>query len=143
MSVLNVPALASARTLLSLGTDASPSVFTAFLARLGDISGPNTSVAIVDVSNQESVARRKLATLLDSGTVSANLYWEPDSTQDAALFAVYQTAPPELRSWQIEWPDGQLWLFNAYLSKFSPSSKIAGALVSSIELTIDGEIVVV
>ena len=143
MSVLNVPAIASARTLLYLGTNASPSVFTAFLARLGDVTGPGTSVAIVDVSNQESVARRKLATLLDSGSVTANLYWEPTSVQDDALFAVYQTAPPELRSWQIQWPDGQLWLFNAYLSKFSPSSKIAGALMSSLELTIDGQIVVV
>lgn len=143
MPVLSVPAIASANTLLFLGTDASPSVFTTHFSRLGDITGPNTSVAIVDVSNQESVARRKLATLLDSGSLTANLYWEPTNVQDEELFTIYQTAPPVLRSYQVQWPDGQVWLFNAYISKFSPSSKIAGALVSAIEFTIDGQIVVI
>lgn len=143
MSTLPVPALAAANTLLFLGSDASPSVFTSHFSRLGDINGPNTSVTVVDVSNQESLARRKLATLLDSGVLTANLFWIPSNAQDAALFAVYQTAPPVLRSYQLEWPDGEIWLFNAYITKFSPASKIAGALVSAIEFTIDDQIVVV
>ena len=140
---LPVPALAAAQTLLFLGTDASPSVFTAHFSRIGDVNGPSTSVAVVDVSNQESVARRKLATLLDSGMVTFNLYWEPESVQDQALFAVYQTAPPVLRSYKIQWPDGQVWLFAGYLTKFAPASKIAGALVSACEIVIDNQILVV
>lgn len=143
MPVLPVPAIASARTLLYLGTDASPSVFSDFIARLGNVKGPNTSMAIVDVSNQESVARRKLATLLDSGVLTADLYWEPTSTQDEDLFDLYTQAPPVLRSWQVVWPDGQIWQFAAYLSKWQPDSAIAGALKTAIELTLDGQITVV
>lgn len=143
MPILTVPAEAAADTLLYLGTDASPSVFTSFIGRLGDISGPNTSVAIVDVSNQESKARRKLGTLLDSGTVTANLYWVPSDAQDASLFDIYRSTPPVLRSYQMVWPDGVTWLFAAYISKWSPASKIADALRTAIEFTIDGEIEVI
>ena len=140
--VPQMPADASADTLLFLGTDASPSVFSSFLARVGDIAS-TSSIAVVDVSNQNSVARRKLATLLDSGNITFNLYWQPTSVQDEALLALYHTAPPVLRSWEIQWPDGQQWFFAAYLTKFAPAAKIADALRSACELTIDNQILVV
>ena len=143
MPALTVPAIAAANTLLYLGTDASPSVFSANVARLGNVKGPNTSVAVVDVSNQESVARRKLATMLDSGSLTADLYWEPTSVQDENLFDVYTAAPPVLRSWKVVWPDGQAWLFAGYLTKWQPDSTIAAALKTAIEIVIDGQITVV
>ena len=142
MPTLEVPAIASQNTRLSLGTDVSPSVFTDFIARLGDIAIGNETT-VVDVSNQESGARRRLATLIGNGPLTANLYWEPTETQDEELLALKNQVPPVLRSWKITWPDTQEWFFAAYLTKFSPSSKIADALRSAFELTIDGEILVV
>ena len=140
--VLAVPAIASAQTQLYLGTDASPSVFTSPLGRLGNIDGPNSSAAVVDVSNQTSTRRRKLATLVDSGQLTAILYWEPSQTEDQQLYDLFAEAPPVLRSWQIIWPDGTIWLFNAYLTKFAPKADIAKELNAAITLDIDDDIAV-
>ena len=140
---LTVPAFASQNTLLYLGSDASPSVFTTYIGRLGNIDGPNSSIAVVDVSNQESGARRKLATLKDEGQITANLFWEPSQTEDEALYTLFATVPPPLRSWQIQWPDGTLWLFNGYLSKFAPKADIAKELNAAITIDIDDVIQVI
>jgi hypothetical protein len=140
MPTLPVPAIAAANTLLYLGTDASPSVFGSPIARLGGIKVV-TKVGVVDVSNQNSVARRKLATLIDNGPLTADYYWEPEQVQDFTLFSLITAAPPVLRSWQLVWPDGRTWLFAAYLTNFSPDAPIAGALKVAFELTIDGQII--
>jgi len=141
MPALSVPAIASQNTLLYLGTDTSPSVFSANIARLGNIKVV-TKVAVVDVSNQESGARRKLATLIENGPLTADYFWEPEQAQDEQLFSLILQKPPVLRSWKLVWPDGATWLFAAYLTNFSPDAVIAGALKVAFELTIDGEITV-
>lgn len=142
MPALTVPAIASQNTLLYLGTDVSPSVFSTNVARMGDITITNETT-VVDVTNQESGSRRRLATLIGNGPMSGNLFWEPTSVQDEALLALKNEKPPVLRSWKIVWPDGQAWLFAAYLTKMSPASKIGDALRAAFELTIDGDVLVV
>jgi hypothetical protein len=141
MSALTLPAIASANTLLYLGTDTSPSVFTTFLARLGNIDFNGVAIDMVDVSNQESVAHRVLGTLLKSGDLSFVLFWEPSSEQDQELFALLFSAPPPLRSYQLVWPDGSMWLFNAYFSKGAPKADIGKELNASCTLSIDDQIV--
>ncbi len=137
------PAIASANTKLYLGTDASPSVFSAFIGRLGNIDFGGVSVDMVDVSNQESVAHRMLGTLLKVGSMTATLFWEPSAAQDQELFGLVIEAPPPLRSWQLTWPDGTSWLFNAYASKFAPKADIGKELNAAFELTIDDGITAV
>lgn len=137
MPVLSVPAEAANGTLLFLGSDASPSVFTDYIARLGDIS-TTQNVKTVDVSNQQSNWIRKLATMHDGGTVSVPLFWLPSDPSDKALITVYATTPPVLRSYKIEWPDGQPWFFNAYITKWAVKAPVQGALVAELEFTIDG-----
>ena len=138
---LIVPAYAAANTLLFLGTEASPSVFTSNLDRIGDIKLNGVSLDMVDVSNQESTAHRVLGTLKKLGDLTFNYYWEPDQAQDQELFAVYEAG--QLRSWQLQWPNGTLWLFNAYLSKFAPDASIAKALMAPSTLSVDGDVVVI
>lgn len=137
MSTLPVPAEAANGTLLFLGSNASPSVFTTYIARLGDLA-TTSSVKTVDVSNQQSNWIRKLATMHDGGTVTVPLFWLPSDAGDEALIAVYATTPPVLRSYQIEWPDGKQWLFNAYITKWSVKAPVQGALTADLEFTIDG-----
>lgn len=141
MPVLPTPAIASQNTLLYLGTDASPSVFSAAIDRLGNIKFSNKR-DVVDVSNQTSHSRRKLATLLDNGALTADYYFEPTQSQDEDLFALYQAAPAVLRSWRCTFPDGQNWLFAGWLTKFTPDASIGGALKCAFEVTIDGDITV-
>lgn len=136
-SVYSVPAEAGNNTLLFLGSNVSPSVFTTFLARLGDIT-TTQSVKTVDVTNQQANWTRKLATIHDGGTVSVPLYWLPSDTGDQALIAVYATTPPALRAYQLQWPDGHSWFFNAYISKWAVKAPVQGALTAELEFTIDG-----
>lgn len=140
-SALTLPAIASANTLLYLGTAASPSVFTNFLGRLGNIDFNGVAIDMVDVSNQESIAHRVLGTLLKSGDLTFMLFWEPTSVQDKALFALLFSAPPPLRSWQLVWPDGSMWLFNAYFSSATPKADIGKELNATCKLSIDDQIV--
>lgn len=142
MPTLPVPAISSQFTRLYLGTDASPSVFSTYLGRLGDVSITNETT-VVDVTNQESGSRRRLATIIGNGPLTSTLFWEPTSVQDAALIALKNAEPPVLRSWKVVWPDGQTWYFSAYLTKMSPTAKIADALRAAFELTIDGDVLVV
>jgi hypothetical protein len=139
MSILNVPAEAGNGTLLYLGSDASPSVFSDFIARLGDIT-TSQSVKTVDVSNQQSNWIRRLATIHDGGTVTVPLFWMPNDAGDEALIAVYAEAPPVLRSYQLVWPDGTPWFFNAYITKWAAKAPVEGALTADLEFTIDGEV---
>lgn len=135
MSTLPVPAIGGNDTLLFLGSDASPSIFTTFIARLGDIS-TTTSRKTVDVSNQQSNWVRKLATIRDGGTVTVPLFWLPADAGDQALIDVFATE--NLRSYQLQWPDGKSWFFNAYITKWAAKAPVEGALTADLEFTIDG-----
>lgn len=137
MATLPVPAEAGNGTLLFLGSAASPSIFTTFLARLGDIT-TSQSVKTVDVSNQQSNWIRKLATIHDGGTITVPLFWLPNDAGDEALIAVYAQAPPVLRSYKLEWPDGTPWFFNAYITKWAAKAPVEGALTADLEFTVDG-----
>lgn len=141
---LIVPAVASADTLLFLGSSGSPSVFGANIGRLGNIDFNGVAIDMVDVSNQESTAHRVLATLLKSGDLNATLFWEPGQTQDDALFSLVVTAPPVLQSWYVSWAGGlKKWYFTAYLSKFTPKADIGKELSAAITLSIDNSILAV
>lgn len=137
MPVLSVPAEAANNTLLYLGSDESPSMFTDFIARLGDIA-TSSNVKTVDVSNQQSNWIQKLATMHDGGTVTVPLFWLPSDADDQALIDVYAQTPPVLRSYQLVWPDGKPWFFNAYITKWAVKAPVQGALTADLEFTISG-----
>ena len=141
MAVLPVSAIASANTRLFLGGPTSPPTYVD-QGRIGDIKFNGVSIDMVDVSNQESRAHRMLGTLLKTGDITAKLFWEPESAQDMALFSIVITAPPALQQWVVEWPDGTIWAFNAYLSKFAPDSTIAKELNAALTLSVDDSIFV-
>jgi len=145
MSTLALPAIASFNTSLYLGGPTSPPSYV-LQGRIGDIKFNGVSIDMVDVSNQTSTAHRMLGTLLKSGALTFTLYWEPAATQDQTLFNIIITAPPALQQWKVIWAlgvDGTAWLFNGYLSKFTPDASIAKALTCACEITIDNAISVV
>lgn len=142
MASLVVPAYASAETLLYLGGPTSPPTYV-LQGRMGNLKFGGVSIDVVDVSNQESTAHRKLATLLNPGDLTADFYWEPDQTQDQALFGLVIAAPPVLQQWLVKWPvptGHYQWVFNGYLSKFTPDSSIGKALMAPITISVDDSI---
>ena len=145
MSSLALPAIATFNTSLYLGGPTSPPSYV-LQGRIGNIKFAGVSIDMVDVSNQTSTAHRMLGTLLKSGDLTFDLYWEPASTQDIALFALIITAPPALQQWKVTWAlgtDGTQWLFNGYLSKFTPDASVGKALTASCTISIDNSITVV
>ena len=145
MSSLALPAIATFNTSLYLGGPMSPPSYV-LQGRIGNIKFAGVAIDMVDVSNQTSTAHRMLGTLLKSGDLTFDLYWEPASTQDIALFALIITAPPALQQWKVTWAlgtDGTQWIFNGYLSKFTPDASIGKALVAACTISIDNSITVV
>ena len=144
MSSLALPGIPSFNTTLYLGGPTSPPTYVA-QGRTGNIKFGGITIDSVDVSNQTSTAHRMLATLLKTGDMTFDLYWEP--TSDAALFALVVAAPPVLQQWKITWVLGSSyavsWYFNGYLSKFAPSSDIGKSLVASCTILIDGSISII
>ena len=145
MSSLALPAIASYNTSLYLGGPTSPPTYV-LQGRIGNVKFAGVAIDMVDVSNQTSTAHRMLGTLLKSGDLTFDLYWEPATAQDLALFELMITAPPALQQWKIVWAagtDGTAWLFNGYLSKFPPDASIGKALTVSCTISIDNTISVV
>jgi hypothetical protein len=143
MSALALPAIASFNSELFLGGPTSPPSYV-LQARIGNIKFGGIAIDIVDVSNQTSTAHRKLATLLNPGDMTFDLYWEPASTQDETLFDLIIAAPPVLQQWKVvlaAGTDGTALLFNGYLSKFPIDASIGKALMASgCTIAIDGSI---
>jgi len=141
MSAPAIPALASFNTTLYLGGPTSPPTYVA-QGRVGNIKFGGVSIDTVDVSNQTSTAHRLLATLLKTGDMTFELYWEP--TTDLGLFNLVTAAPPVLQLWKLTWILGstysESWYFNGYLSKFAPSADIGKSLVAACTIAIDGSI---
>jgi len=146
MASLSLPAIASFNTELYLGGPTSPPSYV-LQGRIGNVKFGGVAIDVVDVSNQTSTAHRKLATLLNPGDMTFDLYWEPASTQDEDLFNLVIAAPPVLQQWKVVWAagtDGTAWLFNGYLTKFPADATIGKALMApGATISIDGAISVV
>lgn len=144
-------------TLLQVGNGASPEIFNS-IANIGDITGPSTSAAVVDVTSHTSTSapwRQKIVTLLDAGTVSLPLYYVPSSGAASGpgtfeghnftsglgrLFANRGLSPGVPYNWKIIYPDGIPTTdeFQAWVSKFSQKAPVAGVLTADLEITITG-----
>jgi len=146
MSTLAMPAISSFNTQLFLGGPTSPPSYV-LQGRIGNIKFGGVAIDMVDVSNQTSTAHRQLGTLLKSGELTFDLYWEPASTQDQTLFNLIIAAPPALQQWKVVFAagtDNTAWLFNGYLSKFPADASIGKALMApGTTISIDNDIRVV
>jgi hypothetical protein len=128
---------------LAIASLASPTIYTD-IANLGDIAGPSSSYTVQDVSAHGHRARRKITTLLDSGVLSAPLWFIPAQDQEPThtnhtngLRAIFERG--DLRSYSLRYRDtpGTARFFNAYISKMAEKSPVAGVLSADMEFAID------
>lgn len=131
---------------LAIATIDSPTKYVD-IANLGDIAGPTRSYTVQDVSSHGKRARRKITTLLDEGNLSAPLWFIPGAGLEPThtnakdgLQAIFERG--DLRAYALRYNDelGTVKFFNAYLSKFSEKSPVAGVLNADVEFTIDDTI---
>lgn len=139
-------ALPAEPIVLALASLASPTTYVD-VANLGDINGPSSSYTVQDVSAHGHRARRKITTLLDSGTLAAPLFFIPGSGLEPThtnhtdgIQAIFERG--DLRAWSLRYRDSldTAKFFNAFVSKFSEKSPVAGVLTADVELAIDDTI---
>lgn len=127
---------------LAIGTLLSPVTYID-IANCGDIEG-SSSYTVQDVSAHGHRARRKITTLLDSGTFSLPLFFiaaadqEPTHTDNTnGLKAIYERG--DLRAYALFLRDtpGTAYYFNAYISKFAEKMPVAGVHTADVEFTVD------
>jgi hypothetical protein len=141
--LLKANALPGEPIVLALADLDSPSIYRD-VANLGDITGPSSSYTVVDVSAHGHRARRKITSLLDSGTVAAPCWFiqaagqEPTHTDPTnGLRGIFERG--DLRAWSMRYRDtpSTARFFNGYISKLSEKAPVAGAHSADFELTID------
>lgn len=149
MALPKPPGLPTSNLQIFIALETSPVTYAA-IANLGDFGGPSQSATVVDVSAHGDKFRRKVTTLLDSGTVTAPCWFDPSESTLAgnsdALAELYQSR--DLRNWLMAFTDdagvieadGLICSFNAYVSKFSLKGPVAGVFSSDTEFLIDGAV---
>jgi len=139
---IGIPAI---NTLLYLGAAGSPPGGYTLIANVGDITGPSMSAAVVDVTSHSTAVpwREKITTLLDGGTVTFPLVFDPGDSNHQTLLGVFVNR--QQRGYKLQFPDpGQTtWYFDAYIDKFSEDMKVAGGIMASVSFVITGEPTVV
>ena len=139
-------ALPTEPAVLAIGTLESPVTYID-IANTGDYDGPSSSYTVVDVSAHGHRARRKITTLLDSGSNAFPCFFipgadlEPTHTGAAnGMKAIFERG--DLRAYSLRFNDdlGTAYFFNAYISKFSEKEPVAGVSTADVELTIDDTI---
>ncbi len=147
MALPKPPGIPASQFQIFLALETSPVTYAA-IANLGDFGGPSMAATVVDVSKHGDKFRRKLTTLLDSGTVTAPCWFDPTVPTLAgnpdAITELFKSR--ELRAWLIAETDEDgiitdpVMSFNAYVSKFSQKLPVAGVWSADTEFLIDGEV---
>tara|TARA_R100001463_G_scaffold129363_2_gene188247 strand:- start:39 stop:443 length:405 start_codon:yes stop_codon:yes gene_type:complete len=115
---------------------------------IGDIisiSAPSVTVATIDTTSVASIYRTFLGGTIDSGTMSLEIMYDPNSTAGAALEAEWEAtasnAPVE-RDCEIEFSDSSKYAFKGILVGMSASVAIDDRVTASVEIKLSGAITV-
>lgn len=116
------------------------------IAEVKDINGPETSVDVVDVTNQDSPDNFEeiLPTLKRGGTASFDVNFVPtDGTQDSTTGMLSFLADRSRETWQIIVPGTGLSVqFEGYVVKWGPKFPVANAATASMDIRVTGPVVI-
>jgi len=130
-------------TLLKIGDGGGTETFTA-IAECTNISGPNLSLDLVEVTHHESTGafKERIGTLLDGGTISLDLSFIPTAAthRDASGGLLDDMLNKTKRNFQLQFPDSgsTTWSFAAYVNAFNVTAPVEGKLGASVTITITG-----
>jgi hypothetical protein len=109
------------------------------------ISTPSVTVATIDTTGIADVFRTFLGGTIDSGELSLEIMYDPNSTAGAALEAEWEStasAAPTGKTCVITFSDSSTYTFTAVLTGFSASVAIDDKVTASVSLKVSGSIVV-
>jgi len=111
------------------------------IAQVTGLSGPNLSADTVDVTthDQAEAWEEHVPTILRSGTVTFNIVYDPALADHIAVLA--QMVDKDFASFELRFPNPThiQFVFNAFVTGFTPSAPVDGALTAALTLKITGE----
>lgn len=138
-------AISSFGTFLKKGDGGTPTETFATIAELGDIEGPDMSLATEEVTHQGSVGGwdEYVGTILSGGEVSVPINFIPsNATHDQVTGLQADMVNRTKRNFQLVYPDpgGNGYQFAALVTGFKPKAPVKGKLSADIKLKISGPV---
>jgi predicted secreted protein len=116
------------------------------IAEVKDISGPETSVDVVEVTNQDSPDNFEeiIPTLKRGGTTSFDVNFVPtDATHDSTTGLLSYLNARSLQDWQIVLPGTGLSVqFSGYVVKWGPKFPVANVASASMDIRVSGPVTI-
>ena len=127
---------------------AQGTTFTYNSVAIGDIvsiSSPSLTVATIDTTNIASIYRTFLGGTIDSGEMSLEIMYDPNSTAGEALEGEWKapaSAAPVERACVITFSDSSAYTFNAILTGMTVNMAMDAVTTASLSLKVSGAITV-
>lgn len=115
------------------------------VAQVTNISGLNVSLDTTDVSEHDGTGwEEHVATILRSGTVTIDIVYDPDNAthKNASGGLLYDLANRVNGTWNIVYPTTPVKYitFTGFVTGFTPSAPVDGALTASVTLKPTGAV---
>jgi hypothetical protein len=131
-------ALISEGTILRRGDGDSSETFSP----IGEVTSASGlgggSPTVIDVSHLGSSFREKVLGLRDEGQISMTLQWAGDDTTHQGLWN--DRATGALRNFELQYPDGTLDSFSAFVMTFESNIATDAAITVNVTLEITGQV---
>lgn len=131
--------------LLQLGAQAGNSGNFTTIAEVKDISGPNVTLDVIDVTNQSSPGgfEEIIPSIRRGGEVDFDVNFIPgDATQDGSTGLWYLAKNKVKRGYRLVLQDADdtYLAWDAYVISIMPKAPVVGALTATIKLRVTGEV---
>jgi hypothetical protein len=126
-------------TLLQHGVAGTPIVYTTVSDRVS-VDGPGIASNDIDGTDLDSAAMEYTPGLPDMGELTLTLNFKPGSVSHQLMFSL--AANPVLEPWQLQFPDGTKFPFDAYVKSFKVSGMAVNEKITAeVGLKLSGTIV--
>ena len=115
------------------------------IADIVSISAPSISIATIDTTSIADIYRTFLGGTIDSGEMSLEVQYDPNSTSGAELEASWEataTVAPVAKECVITFSDSSTYTFNAILTGMQVTAAMDSVVTASVTLNVSGAITV-
>lgn len=115
------------------------------IADIVSISAPSVSIATIDTTSIADIYRTFLGGTIDSGEMSLEVQYDPNSTSGAELEASWEataTVAPTSKECIITFSDSSTYTFDAILTGMQATAAIDSVVTASVTLKVTGAITV-
>jgi|SRR5665213_173686 len=124
---------------------------------IGNISNLNWDMkaVVADTTNMGTPWKQHIVTLMDAGTITGDLYFQPDSGANEGGIVGHSFTDPEalgyifaaqasggdgvVRSYTLDFPDGITFMFDATIDDFPIDMNVEKPLTSKIKFGVSGQ----